>query len=70
MKRKPTFDWESLWKEVEARRAWDALTYRAAAQQIGVNLSTLWRIKIRPASVETLVKVCAWLKVPMDSFVK
>ncbi len=46
------------------------LVLRAAARQIGIGASTLWRIATgeHTPSVKTLVQICDWLKTSTDEF--
>ena len=70
MQRKDQFDRARLWKAIDARMCADSLTYREAGKQIGIEGSTLWRFAYRPARIETIIKICAWLGKPIDSFVR
>ncbi len=74
---KPTINLKKLSQSVQQKlngsgeAARDAkLVLRAAARQIGIGASTLWRIATgeHTPSVKTLVQICDWLQTGTDEF--
>jgi hypothetical protein len=63
------FDRVTFWKAIEGRLSVEGMTYRDAAPGIGIGYSTLWRISRHMPDVDTVVKVCQWLRTSVDSFV-
>ena len=62
---------QSVQQKLNGEAAADArLVLRAAARQIGIGASTLWRIATgeHTPSIKTLVRICEWLQTSADEF--
>jgi hypothetical protein len=64
-----SFDRISFWRVIEGKLSVEGLTFRDAAPMIGIGHSTLWRIQRHTPDIETVVRVCQWLRSTVDSFV-
>jgi len=63
------FNRQAFWEDIESKMSLDRMTYREAADAIGITAPTLWRIQKRKPDVDTVARVCQWLGRPLDKFV-
>lgn len=64
-----TFEHQKLVSFVNGRMEAQGLNLRQAALEIGIGHATLWRIQRHQPDVKTLVRVCQWLAISVDTFV-
>lgn len=62
------FDWDLLWHMVDAQIEFLGWTKQQAARDAGVSKSKFTARK--PVSIENLGKLCRWLHLPLDVFLK
>lgn len=64
------FDHSAFARAVEARIHARKLTLRDAADEIGIGLSSVWRVSRHVPAMAVIVRICQWLGVTVDSFVR
>ena len=65
----PEFDYKEFSEAIKAKRGRED-TLRSMSDQTGVSVATLSRVmQGKCSSVETILKVCYWLKQPITDFI-
>lgn len=66
------FNWEKFAQDVRVKIAKDNLQNKAVCQELGILPSTLSRLlaKGNKCNIDTIVKLCRWLKTSMDYYAK
>jgi len=64
------FDTLSLYHRVKTQMEMRGLSLRVAAEEIGIDFTTIAKLQSREPSVQTVARLCEWLQLPLDTFVR